>query len=814
MNSEFSMINIANELEKENMYGDAFEVYYNYTCMYPELSQNIIYNQRKIISKLNCSIKKNNKAIYTCVTDKYDLMLENDYFFNEEWDYYLFTDDEELLMKKTINKWIIKPIYIKCIDKVRKARWVKLHPYILLHNYDYCLWMDANIVIKDRYIFIDIDEKIKQGSLISSSKHPYRDCIYEELEACSRMRKDDIRLMNMQIDILKKDSYPVHNGLFETNILLINNSNKKVIKLLEDWWQWIFNYSRRDQLSFTYVLWKNNIVCHFINDVSLRFHRSVYLKEHNQIHMKKKKSLMVHFHLYYLDQLDFFIDKLKNITMPYDLYITMCKYDINSIKKIYKEKKDAKIIYIPNRGYDVGPFVYILSLIDIDEYDFILKIHTKSNRKSKFCINGKEYENYGWRDELVSQLIGSKDIFMNNMKTLQSNDKIGMIGSKNLMRNSYNNKNNFLMRNKLLESFGFKIEDTEFVAGTMFIIRSPILKLIKDKKFKIFDFNESAKTGDVGTLAHGMEAIFSAIVKNSGYEIKGVDYNQKNTNNTQRYNYRTYNAMIDSIKKNISAIPFDFDLVVGIPRSGIIPAYILGTLMSKPTKTLDEFVNKVDTLKGDRFVNMNNLTCKNVLIIDDSVNKGRSLDRVKSLVNSINENYTIKYAAVYATDDSKHFVDFYFEICNQPRFFEWNYLNHPFCKNWCYDIDGVLCIDPTDEENDDGERYIEFLKNAKPLYIPNYKIKALATSRLEKYRELTELWLKKHNVRYENLYMLDLPSKKERIMLKAHTKIKIETYLKDSSLTLFLESDPVQAKMINMATKKPVICTKTGELFW
>lgn len=50
------------------------------------------------------------------------------------------------------------------------------------------------------------------------------------------------------------------------------------------------------------------------------------------------------------------------------------------------------------------------------------------------------------------------------------------------------------------------------------------------------------------------------------------------------------------------------------------------------------------------------------------------------------------------------------------------------------DIDGVLCADPTPEENDDGEKYRHFLLNTPPLFIPKVTIGTLVTSRLEKYR--------------------------------------------------------------------------------
>ena len=36
-------------------------------------------------------------------------------------------------------------------------------------------------------------------------------------------------------------------------------------------------------------------------------------------------------------------------------------------------------------------------------------------------------------------------------------------------------------------------------------------------------------------------------------------------------------------------------------------------------------------------------------------------------------------------------------------------------ENCCVDIDGVLCKDPTAEDNDEGPNYERFLSNAVPL---------------------------------------------------------------------------------------------------
>lgn len=278
-------------------------------------------------------------------------------------------------------------------------------------------------------------------------------------------------------------------------------------------------------------------------------------------------------------------------------------------------------------------------------------------------------------------------------------------------------------------------------------------------------------------------------------------------------NYKTYAQLATDIRRVAHRIPEDVDLVVGIPRSGMIPAYMIGAFLNLPVMTLDEFLNDVEPSCGDRPIRISQET-KRVLIVDDSVNRGVSLKRIKERLEIFrNRDYRYVFFAAYATSESSGLVDIHATIVNQPRVFQWNYLNHGTLERACLDIDGVLCVDPTEEENDDGERYLDFLRNAKPLYIPKFPIKALVTSRLEKYRESTEEWLARQGVRYERLYMLDLPDKETRLRNAVHGKFKSEIYSSLDDCVLFIESRRSQAIEIAVRTGKLVICSETDEIF-
>jgi uncharacterized HAD superfamily protein len=158
-------------------------------------------------------------------------------------------------------------------------------------------------------------------------------------------------------------------------------------------------------------------------------------------------------------------------------------------------------------------------------------------------------------------------------------------------------------------------------------------------------------------------------------------------------------------------------------------------------------------------------------------------------------------------------IDFYLEYIPKPRLFEWNIYHHNLVRKSAFDIDGVLCFDPTEAENDDGEAYLSFLLNARPKFIPTLPIHTLVTSRLEKYRSQTEIWLRRHKVIFSQLIMLDLPNKEERKRMNVYAKNKADIYSKNDELVLFFESSEKQASEIFSITGKPVFCVETNKLY-
>ena len=281
-------------------------------------------------------------------------------------------------------------------------------------------------------------------------------------------------------------------------------------------------------------------------------------------------------------------------------------------------------------------------------------------------------------------------------------------------------------------------------------------------------------------------------------------------------NFKSYSDLSADIKDNLHIISDkDFDLIVGIPRSGMVPAYMLALYLNIDVLDLAKFCENAELTRGNtrnaKHAIRRAWDARRVLFVDDSILSGRSFaDAVQKVPADC--HCRIETLAIYSSEKFRQDVDYTFSYLPMPRIFEWNVFHHQALSDACVDIDGVLCVDPTELQNDDGECYRQFLLNAQPLFIPTAPISVLVTNRLEKYRSETEFWLKQHGVEYDKLVMLDLPSKAERQRLGIHAKNKAD-YFRSSNHQLFIESEAKQAQYICKRASKAVYCVDNGEFY-
>lgn len=283
-------------------------------------------------------------------------------------------------------------------------------------------------------------------------------------------------------------------------------------------------------------------------------------------------------------------------------------------------------------------------------------------------------------------------------------------------------------------------------------------------------------------------------------------------------NFRSIADLDQAIARNLWKLDrSSFDVVVGIPRSGIAPAGIISTYLQKPFATLEGFI------AGQVHGRSGHLTAtrpRRILLVDDTSNKGGAMARAVGQLRQFDRKLEITRCAVfgpYQIEDPASIIDVWFEDCTGPRGFAWNMWKHTRARKWAFDIDGVLCRDPTKAENDDGPAYDRFLRTAPPLFLPQRQIGHIITSRLERYRPQTEEWLARHGVEYLQLHMLDLPSRDERMRVmklrpggRGGWKASIAA---DVGAEMMIESCHKQARIIAREAGIPVFCTELMQTF-
>lgn len=225
------------------------------------LSQNFFTNL--FINKIYTQSYKNRKdsnimkistnskiVVYTAITGNYDI-LNDPIYINKNFKYVCFTDNCNIRS----NIWEINYIKDQNQDYNRKAKKYKVLPHLFLKNYDISIWVDGNFLIIG-----DLEEYIYKYMIFSNMLcfvHPYRKCIYDEAKVCIELGLDSKNIVKKQMEKYIKDNYPKNKGLAACGILVRKHMSKDVINIMENWWREINEYSKRDQLSFDYVCWKN-----------------------------------------------------------------------------------------------------------------------------------------------------------------------------------------------------------------------------------------------------------------------------------------------------------------------------------------------------------------------------------------------------------------------------------------------------------------------------------------------------------------------------------------------------------------------------
>ena len=221
---------------------------------------------------------KNKKVIYTSIFGDINYYLHTPECDLTGWDLICITDNPNI--KSDI--WDVRLVRSLYTDGARDNRRYKILPHRHFSDYDISVCVDADIKITknfddqvQKYLsdcnFSVLDHSIC-GMFITGDMNR-RNCVYEEAGFLKwlgdnnpkKQYKDNMDVVEKQMNKYRSENYPENNGLARTTVIFRRHNETDVKNTMEDWWTEYKYNSRRDQLSFPYVAWKNKFNFSYMN---------------------------------------------------------------------------------------------------------------------------------------------------------------------------------------------------------------------------------------------------------------------------------------------------------------------------------------------------------------------------------------------------------------------------------------------------------------------------------------------------------------------------------------------------------------------
>lgn len=224
----------------------------------------------------------------------------------------------------------------------------------------------------------------------------------------------------------------------------------------------------------------------------------------NVIHTKTGNSKVIFIHAYYEDESETIFTLAKK-HLDTDVIVTTSK------KSIYDRlSKEASpnwvILYTPNLGRDILPFLLAISFIDCSAYTYFVKVHSK--RSGHLGGDGA-----AWYYENIYSLLGDPYI-TNKLYTKVAPESLLLVGITVLSLTDHW-ENNHLWLEYLINNQNM---DTRFIPGTMFLGTRKFLDLLKMQNLHLYQYEPEIGQLD-GCLGHALERYFGYIIAYFGGEI-------------------------------------------------------------------------------------------------------------------------------------------------------------------------------------------------------------------------------------------------------------------------------------------------------
>lgn len=199
------------------------------------------------------NLNKPRIAVYTAIFGGYDTAPVLNYV-DQELDYILYTDQSDF---NAPAPWQVRVVPAMFADPQMDARRIKVLSHLFLADYDVTVWIDGNFTIEKLTEGLITD--IASRAPVALCKHQFRNCIYDEAVEILKRGIDASTPVLRQMQYYQAHAFPRKHGLHATSFLVRNQKDTSTIKMNMRWWELLSTNSKRDQLSFDFVRWEQNV---------------------------------------------------------------------------------------------------------------------------------------------------------------------------------------------------------------------------------------------------------------------------------------------------------------------------------------------------------------------------------------------------------------------------------------------------------------------------------------------------------------------------------------------------------------------------
>lgn len=156
------------------------------------------------------------------------------------------------------------------LDPARASRRAKLAPHRHFPDADWSIWIDNKSRLRRDPGEVLAAVRAQSDAAFFAFPHFRRDCVYHELQTCWENGLDDYRVLKERERTYRTERMPAHSGLIEGHFIIRRHNDPALARFGDRWLEHVLRFSRRDQISFPYLVWKLGLRYDFITALDWR----------------------------------------------------------------------------------------------------------------------------------------------------------------------------------------------------------------------------------------------------------------------------------------------------------------------------------------------------------------------------------------------------------------------------------------------------------------------------------------------------------------------------------------------------------------